>query len=72
MEYDLIVDKNELRIRDAIWLREGEKISEKHPVFYFRSGYYPSSDSLKVLDYPTHYEDYYLYSAQKKMALKAL
>lgn len=70
MEYDLIVDKNELRIRDAIWLREGEKISEKYPVFYFRSGYYPSSDSLKVLDYPTHYEDYYLYLRSKKDGLE--
>ena len=41
MKYDLIVDKTELRVRDALWLREGEKVNKKHSVLFFNEDYYP-------------------------------
>ena len=66
MKYDLIVDKTELRVRDALWLREGENVHEKQPVLSFMEDYYPSPDSLKVLDYPSQYYHYYLSFRSKK------
>ena len=57
---DLIVDKTELRIRDAIWLRR--YISELRKLrdvpgynsFWGRHNYafYPTKDTLEILDYP--------------------
>ena len=72
MEYDLIVDKTELRVRDALWLREGEKVHEKQSVLAFNSDYYPSSDSLMVLDYPSQYYRYYLEFRSKKDGLESV
>lgn len=71
MEYDLIVDKTELRVRDALWLRKGEKVNEKQSVLAFNSDYYPSSDSLEVLDYPSKYYQYYLGFRSKKDGLES-
>lgn len=71
MEYDLIVDKTELRVRDALWLREGEKVHEKQSVLWFYEDYYPSSDSLEVLDYPSKYYQYYLGFRSKKDGLES-
>lgn len=71
MEYDLIVDKTELRVRDALWLREGEKVNKKHSVLVFNEDYYPSSDSLEVLDYPSKYYQYYLGFRSKKDGLES-
>ena len=70
MEYDLIVDKTELRVRDALWLRKGEKVNEKQSVLWFYEDYYPSSDSLMVLDYPSQYYRYYLEFRSKKDGLE--
>lgn len=72
MDYDLIVDKTELRVRDALWLREGEKINEKESVLCFNEDYYPSSDSLEVLDYPSIYYHYYLSFRSKKDGLESV
>lgn len=72
MEYDLIVDKTELRVRDALWLREGEKVHEKQSVLWFYEDYYPSSDSLMVLDYPSQYYRYYLEFRSKKDGLESV
>ena len=72
MEYDLIVDKTELRVRDALWLREGEKVNEKQSVLWFYEDYYPSSDSLMVLDYPSQYYRYYLEFRSKKDGLESV
>ena len=72
MKYDLIVDKTELRVRDALWLREGEKINEKESVLCFNEDYYPSSDSLEVLDYPSIYYHYYLSFRSKKDGLESV
>ena len=72
MKYDLIVDKTELRVRDALWLREGEKINEKESVLCFNEDYYPSSDSLEVLDYPSSYYRYYLSFRSKKDGLESI
>jgi hypothetical protein len=72
MNYDLIVDKTELRVRDALWLREGEKINEKESVLCFNEDYYPSSDSLEVLDYPSRYYRYYLSFRSKKDGLESI
>lgn len=72
MEYDLIVDKTELRVRDALWLREGEKVHEKQSVLWFYEDYYPSSDSLEVLDYPSKYYQYYLSFRSKKDGLESV
>lgn len=61
-KHDLIVDKTELRIRDAIWLRqditalkkEGSSLPKTKPLMNrHEKKFYPSSDSLKILDYPT-------------------
>ena len=71
MEYDLIVDKTELRVRDALWLREGEKVNEKQSVLALNSDYYLSSDSLEVLDYPSKYYQYYLGFRSKKDGLES-
>ena len=70
LKYDLIVDKTELRVRDALWLREGEKINEKWSVLFLKDDYYPSSDSLKVLDYPVQFFDYYLEFRSKRDGLE--
>ena len=70
LKYDLIVDKTELRVRDALWLREGEKINEKWTVLFLKEDYYPSSDSLKVLDYPVKFFDYYLEFRSKRDGLE--
>ena len=72
MKYDLIVDKTELRVRDALWLREGEKVDEKHSVLVFNEDYYPSSDSLEVLDYPSQYYHHYLSFRSKKDGLESV
>ena len=72
MEYDLIVDKTELRVRDALWLREGEKVHEKQSVLWFYEDYYPSSDSLEVLDYPSKYYQYYLSFRSQKDGLESV
>ena len=72
MEYDLIVDKTELRVRDALWLRKGEKVNEKQSVLALNSDYYPSSDSLEVLDYPSQYYRYYLEFRSKKDGLESV
>ena len=72
MKYDLIVDKTELRVRDALWLREGEKVDEKHSVLVFNEDYYPSSDSLEVLDYPSKYYHHYLSFRSKKDGLESV
>jgi hypothetical protein len=72
LNYDLIVDKTELRVRDALWLREGEKVDEKQSVLCFREDYYPSSDSLDVLDYPSRYYYYYLIFRSKKDGLESV
>ncbi len=72
MNYDLIVDKTELRVRDALWLREGEKINEKHSVLVFNEDYYPSSDSLEVLDYPSQFFEKYLSFRSKKDGLESV
>ncbi|MBO6135345.1 MAG: SUMF1/EgtB/PvdO family nonheme iron enzyme [Fibrobacter sp.] len=72
MEYDLIVDKTELRVRDALWLREGEKVHEKQSVLWFYEDYYPSSDSLMVLDYPSQYYQYYLSFRSQKDGLESV
>ncbi len=53
MNYDLIVDKTELRVRDALWLREGENVNKTQSVLGIYENYYPSLDSLDVLDYPS-------------------
>ncbi len=57
---DLIVDKTELRIRDAIWLRqyvsELRKLRDvpEYNSFWGRHNYafYPTKDTLEILDYP--------------------
>jgi hypothetical protein len=57
---DLIVDKTELRIRDAIWLRryvsELRKLRDVpgYNSFWGRHNYafYPTKDTLEILDYP--------------------
>ncbi len=57
---DLIVDKTELRIRDAIWLRryvsELRKLRNvpEYNSFWGRHNYafYPTKDTLEILDYP--------------------
>ncbi len=72
MNYDLIVDKTELRVRDALWLREGEKVDAKQSVLCFKEDYYPSSDSLEVLDYPSRYYHYYLSFRSKKDGLESV
>lgn len=60
-KHDLIVDKTELRIRDALWLRqnimalkkEGVSLPKTKPLMNrYESKFYPSTDSLKILDYP--------------------
>ena len=65
MKYDLIVDKTELRVRDALWLREGEKVNEKHSVLVFNEDYYPSPDSSEVLDPSQFFEDYLSFRSKK-------
>lgn len=70
MKYDLIVDKTELRVRDALWLREGEKVNKKQSVLHLSEDYYPSSDSLDVLDYPSTYHKDYLSFRSKKDGLE--
>lgn len=70
MKYDLIVDKTELRVRDAIWLREGEKIDKNESVLLFNEAYYPSSDSLDVLNYPSRYVRDYLNFRSNKDGLE--
>lgn len=72
MKYDLIVDKTELRVRDALWLREGENVDGKRAVLHLNEEYYPSSDSLKVLDYPSRYYHYYLSLRSKKDGLESV
>ena len=72
MKYDLIVDKTELRVRDALWLREGEKVNEKHSVLVFNEDYYPSPDSSEVLDYPSQFFEDYLSFRSKKDGLESV
>ena len=59
--HDLIVDKTELRIKDAIWLREDISALKKKDMIlletkplmnHYESKFYPHDDSLKILDYP--------------------
>ncbi|MBR6125272.1 SUMF1/EgtB/PvdO family nonheme iron enzyme [Candidatus Saccharibacteria bacterium] len=57
---DLIVDKTELRVRDAIWLRDGKV---KYPLLD-QIEFYPTNDSLKILDYPIS-PDIHTYLFQK-------
>ena len=72
MNYDLIVDKTELRVRDALWLREGEKVDKKRTVLHLNEDYYPSSDSLDVLDYPSRFFEDYLSFRSKKDGLESV
>ncbi|MCQ2090185.1 MAG: formylglycine-generating enzyme family protein [Fibrobacter sp.] len=71
MKYDLIVDKTELRVRDALWLREDETVNKKESVLLFNLDYYPSPDSMDVLDYPSRYYEYYLNFRSKKDGLES-
>ena len=57
----MVVDKTELRIRDAIWLRQDITELKKEGLVLPKTkslinrherNFYPSSDSLKILDYP--------------------
>lgn len=72
-QYDLIVDKTELRIKDAIWLRK--KFSEMHekmpnsPQFNsfetffkrdFARSFYPFQDSINNLNYPVVNDERYV------------
>lgn len=60
-QQNLVVDKTELRIRDAIWLRQDITELKKEGLVLPKTkslinrherDFYPSSDSLKILDYP--------------------
>lgn len=62
LSQDLIVDRTELRARDAFWLMEGKT----HKDLYFKQDwedFYHTSDSLKIMDYPIDPKSYiYLFS----------
>ena len=48
LSQDLIVDKTELRVRDAVWLRNGMVEPTRLP----DKDYYPSLELSKIMDYP--------------------
>lgn len=56
---DLIVDKTELRVRDALWLDE-QFNRKKFPDEFSNTGFYPFRDTSKLLDFPAKAN--YLYS----------
>ena len=57
--YDLIVDRTELTLRDALWLEEyARRVKPKNG--YIRQPFYPSDDTLSLLNYPAAY--FYLYA----------
>ena len=56
---DLIVDKTELRVRDALWLDE-QFNRKKSPYEFSNTGFYPFRDTSKLLDFPAKAN--YLYS----------
>ncbi|MBQ3714967.1 MAG: SUMF1/EgtB/PvdO family nonheme iron enzyme [Fibrobacter sp.] len=62
LSQDLIVDRTELRARDAFWLMEGKT----HKDLYFKQdweNFYHTTDSLKIMDYPIDPKSYiYLFS----------
>lgn len=72
LNYDLIVDKTELRVRDALWLREGENFDKIRSVLHLYKKYYPSSDSLDVLDYPSPFFMDYLTFRSKRDGLESM
>lgn len=59
LSQDLIVDRTELRARDAYWLMEGK--THKEPYFkHMWNAFYHTSDSLKIMDYPIDLKTYAL------------
>lgn len=59
LSQDLIVDRTELRARDAYWLMEGKT----HKELYFKHGwkaFYHTTDSLEIMDYPINPKTYAL------------
>ncbi len=48
LKQDLIVDKTELRIKDALWLKNGKS----HNPLALDFEYYPEKDSILLLNYP--------------------
>ncbi|WP_295860820.1 SUMF1/EgtB/PvdO family nonheme iron enzyme [uncultured Fibrobacter sp.] len=56
---DLIVDKTELRVRDALWMDE-QFNRKKSPHEFSKTDFYPFRDTSKLLDFPAKAN--YLYS----------
>ena len=62
--YDLIVDKTEITLRDALWLeKNGKRVKSKNG--YKRQLFYPSRDTLNLLEYPAAY--FHLYAEYRSV-----